>query len=819
MKYAIDRFAAGAGLETPKSTSFHARLTGLDGLRAVAVVAVFLFHAEIPWAQGGYLGVDLFFVISGFLITGLLTAESEASGRLNLVQFYWRRAKRLLPASYLMTAAAVAAAALLAPDALPRLRWDTLASLAYVTNWELITSGRSYFEAMGRQPLLLHLWSLAIEEQFYIVWAPVIALVLPRLGRRTLAALAGVAAVAAAAWMAHLAAKMGYPEQGDPTRLYFGTDTHGFPLLIGAVLGLLWRPGRQRGSRNPAVREGMFILGLGALAAMLALIARLGEQTAWLYPWGLLLSAGASTTLIAAATWRGSAFGRLLDAAPLRWIGERSYGIYLWHWPIFMLTRPDLDLHWPQGPVFGLRVALTLTLSGLSYRYVEMPIRQGALDRLWTALKAPQLRPGALRRGLAPAIAAGAAAVAVATVLILAPNQVAPAEDVREALSLSDSNAPPPLIAKRPAPVMARSVAGQSAATVFTGADLTAVGDSVLLGSSGVLKNTLPGAQVYAAMGWQAADVLKQLKTLQQANALTAVVLIHLGTNGYIVENQLRTILSMLAGRKSVILVNTHVPRRWMEPNNELMDRIAADYPNVVLADWKEVSDGQPDFFVSDGVHLTIPGERAFVAEIMRAGHLASGAAPARHAVDPSRAYAFAPGDLSRTLVRNPQAAPADDFWYRMASCETGANWQNGGRFAGGLGIFLGAWKSWGGEQFAATPGLATPAQQIAVANRISTQGWQRPDGSMQAAIGFGSWGCTRVAGKLPPSSPYTFTPQSVLAQQFHLAERGDVVRDLELMLGLKRDGIYGRHTRKLHLAYLKARGLSPDLAAPETAD
>jgi peptidoglycan/LPS O-acetylase OafA/YrhL len=796
MKYAIDRFAAGAGLETPKSTPSHAHLTGLDGLRAIAVVAVMLFHADLSFARGGYLGVDLFFVISGFLITGLLLGESEATGRLALGPFYWRRAKRLLPASWAMTAAAVLAAAFLAPDALPRLRWDGLASLFYATNWELIGAGKSYFEFTGRQPLLLHLWSLAIEEQFYILWAPVLLLCLPRFRARTMAIVALVLAAAGIGWMALLVARMGYPETGDPTRLYFGTDTHGFGLLIGAALGLLWRPSQIAARLSPADQEGVFLFGGLALVACLATFYLLDETRAWLYPWGFVLSAAISAVLIVAATHPGAGFGAWLDNKPMRWIGARSYGLYLWHWPIYMLTRPDLDLNWPESSILALRLGLTFAVAGLSYRYLEMPIRRGAADRLVAAWRAR--RPMGWRPALA-GILAGATAVAAVAVLYLAPSRTLPPADVVQAMTIVKGTA-------KAVPIV-RLKAGVAAAPDTVSGDVTAVGDSVLLGSSNVLTATIPGAKVYAHMGWQAANVLDQIRQLHDANALTPIVIVHLGTNGFVLESQLRAMLDLLKDCKRVVLVNTHVPRRWEEMNNELLSRVVADYSNAVLADWNAASASQDDFFVSDGIHLTMPGQRAFISEIIRAGHIALPPARSARAVDPNAHYAYAPGDLSRTLVRYAHPMPIMEYWFKVARCQSRGIW-NGGASSGGLGIAQASWTAWGGGEFGATPSDATPDQQIEVANRISTQGWTRRDGTVQAAAGFASFRC---AGHKPEL--LSFTPQSVLAQPFHWLERGQVVRDLQLVLGLPRDGIYSRHTGERHLALLMARGLPTDLA------
>jgi len=829
----------------------HARLSGLDGLRAIAVAAVVLFHADFYWARGGYLGVDLFFIISGFLITGLLAREVDATGRIRLGDFYWRRAKRLLPASWLMMAAVVVAAALIARDALPHLRTDTVASLLYVTNWELLHSNTSYFEATGRPPLLQHLWSLAIEEQFYIVWAPLALLVLPRIGRRALTFVAIALGAASAAWMAMLAHKMGYPEQGDPSRLYFGTDTHGFALLLGAALGLWWQPAQKTEKLRWFTHAFGVLLGVAALAGMGFLFATMGEETPTLYPWGFLLAAAASLALVATATHPGLVFGRWLDMRPLRWIGERSYGIYLWHWPIFMLTRPGIDLRGlDNNSVFALRIAATLLIAGLSYRFVETPIRQGAIERIVHDARTQSRRLGGWCRGIAMTACVALAFGLMGVILWHAPAQAGPAQDVREALNVDNPAAPAAPakeqntaaaevaadvaaeIAESTKPIPAASVEapvepiatteqpaqpGEQPMESYSGDDITAVGDSVLLGSARLLKATLPGTDVHATMGWQAADVIRQLKTLKSTDSLRAVTLVHLGTNGYVTEEQLRQILSMLSDCKRVVLVNTHVPRRWMEANNALIDRVAPDFPNVVVVRWSDASDNQPDYFVSDGVHLTTIGQRIFITEIMRTGHLARDNTDANTAGTEANTGNQVVGDLSPTLVLAPQPMASNEYWHKLALCETDANWKNSGRHSGGLGISTDDWKTWGGSEFAQTPAEATPEQQIEVANRMSTQGWKNAQGDDVKPIGFSRWRCVVALGRPHSASPNTYTRESVLAQTFHLGERGDVVKDLQLILGESGDGVYTKKLRKKYLAYLQQNGLSQDLAGTDS--
>jgi peptidoglycan/LPS O-acetylase OafA/YrhL len=725
------------------------RFAGLDGLRALAVTAVFLFHADFYWVRGGYLGVDLFFVISGFLITSLIVREVENTGRLKLGTFYWRRAKRLLPASMLMTTIVVMIAAMLAPDALPRLRRDVVASLAYVTNWELLHSKVSYFEMVGRPPLMQHLWSLAIEEQFYLVWAPLSLFVLPRFGRQRLAHVAILIAVASVMTMSWLAASMGYPESGDPSRLYFGTDTHGFSLLMGAAFGLRRRSSPAPGRTGLVARGLSWMLGLTALGGMIFLFTRMGEGTPLLYPWGFLAAAATGVVLVAAATHPGITFGRLLDNTPMRWLGSRSYGIYLWHWPVFMLTRPGIDLPTVNdNGAFIIRLFLTLGLADCSYRYVEMPVRAGLLERVFI-----DARVRSWRARLSVVAAALTTACAVTAILRNAPTQAMPAQDVREEFDGAGASVPIPNLeapavsvdlvalpmAVQPDAPMVHRVSGvrpeathstEEALPAFSGNELTVVGDSVMLGSRQLLKRFLPGNDLHATMGWQAADIIRQLQALQDRKALRPVVLVHLGTNGYVTEGQLRRILGMLSSRERVILVNTRVPRRWMAPNNALIDRVAPEFPNARVVRWSDLSENRPGYFISDRVHLTATGQRALIADVMRVGH----------------------------LERHTPPTGTETYWQKIAQCETKSDWHDETRLLGGLNIGLGAWMAWGGGAFAPTPSQATPAQQVDVANRISTQGWTNAHGDFVKPIGFDHWECVTTLGlpRSTPASPFT---------------------------------------------------------------
>ena len=375
-----------------------------------------LYHADLAWIPGGFLGVEVFFVISGYLITALLLAEWRQRGRIDLKTFWLRRARRLLPALYVLLVVTLAFAVVFLPGEVAGLRGDVLAAFGYVTNWYLIFGQESYFEAVGRPSLLQHLWSLAVEEQFYLIWPPILALGLcigaTRLRRRRVLTVVIFGAVASAVAMALL-----YTPGVDPSRIYYGTDTRATGLLCGAALAFLWSPGDQvpsfggPPSRLRLAGRGRFrrrwgwtapllldILGFAALGALVWFCLHLGEFQPFLYRGGFALVGLATTATIMAVVHPYTLIGaRLLGSAPLRWIGVRSYGIYLWHWPVFMVTRPELDVPFDGLPLLALRLAATVVLADLSYRYIETPIRRGALGRAWRTLREAR---GPLRRRL-----------------------------------------------------------------------------------------------------------------------------------------------------------------------------------------------------------------------------------------------------------------------------------------------------------------------------------------------------------------------------------------------------------------------------------
>ncbi|MFN8483700.1 MAG: acyltransferase family protein [Anaerolineae bacterium] len=442
------------GVAQPKAGNGGPRLPylpGLDGLRAVAVLAVIAYHADMGWLSGGFLGVEVFFVISGYLITTLLVAEWEGNDRIDFKSFWLRRARRLLPAVFVLIAAVLTITVLFLPDEVASLRSDAAAAIAYVTNWWLIISQKSYFEAVGRPSLLRHLWSLAVEEQFYLVWPLIMAGMLWLLwrGKRLLAiGLVVGAAVASSIWMAAL-----YQPDVDPSRIYYGTDTRAAGFLLGAALALAWSPFRLRRPAARRHRVALDVVGFAALAGLLVAGLKFDEFTPFLYHGGFLLVGLITAIAIAAVVHPGAkVFPLILGWGILRWIGLRSYGIYLWHWPVFMLTRPELDVTLGGWTLLGVRLAITFVLAELSFRVIETPIRNGVLGRAWAGFKTAR---GTQRRRLTFGWAAIAAAltifVAALSVTVATAREPAPPPYLAvQAIDTFDVTPSPPVVVAAP---------------------------------------------------------------------------------------------------------------------------------------------------------------------------------------------------------------------------------------------------------------------------------------------------------------------------------------------------------------------------------
>ncbi len=619
-------------------------IPAIDGLRALAVTAVFLYHAEIGLLAGGFIGVDVFFVISGYLITSLLLAEKAGgAGRINLLGFWARRARRLLPALFALIGGSLLYTVVFLPEEVSALRGDALASLGYVTNWYLIFEEQSYFEALGRPSLLRHLWSLAVEEQFYVFFPLIFAAVLARLHVRYALAIVVSVAIASAALMA-LIFEPGF----DPSRVYYGTDTHLAVILAGAALALVWRPGALPRRAAALTARTADAWGLAALAGLVVVAIAATEDGAFLYRGGFLTVAVLTAALIAAAAHPGATLIRgIFGLRPLVWLGTRSYSVYLWHWPVFMLTRPGADVAIDGVELLLVRIAITVALAETSFRLIEVPVRTGSLKKLWVAVS----RGARASVGIADyqrlAATGGAAGVAVFLAISVAAADPPPLPSYLQAgqvQTISWSSADLPADTARPVPSPTPAPATPTASpsptpspsppavrtatpspvpvpvtpspaplpepTALdlpppdpTGPRVFALGDSVMLGAAASLQSTIGNLEVDAAVSRQVSHGIGILSWRRDNGLLGDVVIIHLGNNGYFGSGQMGEIMSILSGVERVVFVTVKVPREWEAPNNGVIQSAAA-FSNVVVVDWQATAAANPDFFWGDQIHL-----------------------------------------------------------------------------------------------------------------------------------------------------------------------------------------------------------------------
>jgi peptidoglycan/LPS O-acetylase OafA/YrhL len=558
---------------------------GLDGLRAIAVAAVFLYHSRIDWLPGGFFGVDLFFVLSGYLITSLLLAEWEAGNRVDLRRFWLRRARRLLPAMVVVVLAALFLAAIFARTDLARTRGDAVSSLLYYTNWHLIIANHSYFNLMGRPSLLQHLWSLAVEEQFYVIWPLLLVPGLVLVGRKRLPLLviAGTAGSATLMWLL-------YNPNGDPSRVYYGTDTRAFLLLMGILLALVW-PAFERLRRALPLLE---LLGVAALVATVLLFRQMQDFDPTLYRGGDLAAAFCFAVLIAAVAHPRTGLGQALGVAPLRWIGERSYGIYLWHWPVIALMRPGVDISWTGPGVVVAQAAIVLTAAALSYRYIEQPIRTGRLQRRLAAW------PGRLRLEL---VGAGAMSlVAAFAVLFVIPKALNPVSGYVNPPQVNAA-VPPARADMRPRWLPDPQLAGnkQKKPSAAPSGRVLALGDSVMLDCSTELKVALHHrVRVDATVGRQIDDTLKELNRLRARHRLPKTIVLQVGNNGPLWYPDLVRLRRALRGIPEVVVVNVRNATSWQGESNHALVGWLHDWRAAHLADWYGNSTNK---MLSDGTH------------------------------------------------------------------------------------------------------------------------------------------------------------------------------------------------------------------------
>ena len=611
---------------------------GLDGLRALAVIAVIIYHANREWLGGGFLGVEVFFVISGYLITLLLIAERERTGAVSLTDFWVRRARRLLPALFTLLIGVITYCALFNRDRLGRLRGDVVGGFFYVSNWFQVWTGSSYTSSAEFAPLR-HLWSLAVEEQFYIIWPLVMFLLLRNMRSRTLPIIGFVftgLAVVIAVYTAVIF-RTGPIDTIDNTPeqfmsffgrevlrtdfLYLGTVSRASGLLLGAALATAWRPWSIRRARAGANANGLDFLGILGLASLAYMCWKFRETVsteagtegyALLYRGGLILVALATILVIATVTHPRSRLGKYVIGTPLLvWIGKRSYGLYLYHWVVFQAYRKSAGMPLEAREFIAL-MAITVVLTEASFQFIETPIRTG---RALASYRAWRMRNGGVR-GPLPIVLATLAIVPVFSVVSMAGARVMPEE---VAGNLDENSGAVVTIPPTTVPVGTTTLPAVAPTTVpATKFDVFAVGDSVMLGSA--RKLTSYGITVDAAKNRQVSSGAQVLDYRNKTGELGDNVVIHLGTNGRTTASTFDQVMKPLSKVKRVIVLTVRVPgSAYSDKNNAIITALPLVYPNVTVLDWEALSKGKKDWFASDGIHPNALGQDNYVGLILKA--------------------------------------------------------------------------------------------------------------------------------------------------------------------------------------------------------
>ena len=565
-------------------------ISSIDGLRAIAVTAVVLYHLGISWIPGGFLGVDLFFVISGYVITRLILDSINQSSALDLRAFYAARIRRIYPGFLFMVISTIIFIGVWAPEAIKRFLTDLPYALSGTINWALVARNQDYFETIGRPPLLQHTWSLAVELQFYLIWPIILLTVLKYFGKKNIARIALIIAIISGTALFLVSLQLDQSNSAKVSHIYFGTDTHSLGLFLGSALAVSWIP--QNLSANITRRAQDVIDGIGVvgLLGLISIFLFIDESNASLYQIAFPLAGIFGCLVIISLVHPASRFAPIISTAPFRWIGQRSYGIYIWHWVIFQVTRPSVDLSGETWALYLARVLLVLALADISLRWVEIPFRQGQVQTWFRGMKYRSSKERVRQQVtvLISIIAVLAVTSSISVSAINRSNQIS--QVINEELTDQEDS-----------PIDLGSTTG-----------LWVTGDSVILGIRSKLENKEQISLVNARVGRQAPELLAVMR-VDQGSVPSSPVIFNLGNNNALSEQTVVEIFEVVKNQPQIIVVNTAVPRPWRDANNAIISKVAARYANVKLVDWDRISKDRPELFAPDGVHLSPMGSDVYV--------------------------------------------------------------------------------------------------------------------------------------------------------------------------------------------------------------
>jgi peptidoglycan/LPS O-acetylase OafA/YrhL len=570
-------------------------IPAIDGLRAVAVAAVILYHLGFSWIPGGFLGVDLFFVISGYVITRLLLDSIERSGGLDLRGFYKARARRLLPPMIFMIVVTAFYITIWAQDSVKRFVTDIPFALTGTINWWLVAKEQDYFEAIGRPPLLQHTWSLAVESQFYLVWPVILLLVLKRFGKKVIPFAALLVALISASLLFYVSLQL--DASSDVSHIYFGTDTHSVGLFLGAALAVSWIPQNFKSEVSARAQNFIDLIGVFGLTGILATFLLIDESSPTAYKIAFPLAAIFGVAIITSIVHPASRFAPILQNRVLLWIGERSYAIYLWHWVIFQISRPRVDIDGQDWALIAVRILIVLALADISLKLVELPIRSGAVEYWFKGMK---YRTASVRKRQ-KILVVSSISVVILSLSVLSTTAIVSSNRTAQAFEESLTSAP--------------VVTETETAAINPSEAIWLTGDSVILGIRSAIAEIRPIIIVNARVGRQAPELLEEMQR-DVAKAAGSSVVMDLGNNDLLDPETVREIFALAKESPRIVVVNTAVPRPYRDENNRIIEEVAAEFSNVRVVDWNSISEDHPEYFAPDGVHLVPTGVTAYVMAI-----------------------------------------------------------------------------------------------------------------------------------------------------------------------------------------------------------
>ena len=565
-------------------------ISSIDGLRAIAVAAVVLYHLGISWIPGGFLGVDLFFVISGYVITRLILDSINQSSALDLRAFYAARLRRIYPGFIFMVICTIIFIGVWAPEAIKRFLTDLPYALTGSINWYLVARNQDYFETIGRPPLLQHTWSLAVELQFYLIWPIILLTVLKYFGKKNVARIALAIAIISGVTLFIVSLSLDQANAKQISHIYFGTDTHSLGLFLGSALAVSWIPQNLSAAITKRAQDVIDGIGVVGLLGLISVFLFIDQSNANLYRIAFPLAGIFGCLVIISLVHPASRFAPIISTAPFRWVGQRSYGIYIWHWVIFQVTRPSVDLSGQTWALYLARVLLVLALADISLRWVEIPFRQGAVQNWFRGMKYRSAKVK-LRQQLS---------LLTSIITVLAITSVISVQAINQADQISNK------VLEEIIPIEPN----QQDLGSTTG--LWVTGDSVILGIRSKLESKEHISLINARVGRQAPELLAVMR-VDQTSVPSSPVIFNLGNNNALSEQTVIDIFETIKNQPQIIVVNTAVPRAWKDANNEIISKVSARYPNVKLVDWDRISRGRPELFAPDGVHLSPTGSDVYV--------------------------------------------------------------------------------------------------------------------------------------------------------------------------------------------------------------